>query len=310
MDLRQLEVFCAVCEERSFSRAAARLDLAQPTVSGHVKALETFFGVALLDRLGRETVPTRAGDLLYQRALEMLETKRLTLEGMSRLAGGLEGELRIVASSIPGEFLLPALIVRFNRRHPGIRVHGDVGDSRQVIQAVEEGKADLGLAGARLPGPSLEYTRFASDHLVLAVPPSDRWRSTASVSFDELRSEPLVMRERGSGTRAAVERHLAERGYGLDDFDLVAELGSTAAVKEAVRLGVGWSIVSDLAVRTEVAAKLVRTLPIAGVDPWPRDFFVVRDPRRSVAPTVEVFLELLECEEGGGEGAALPAREA
>lgn len=310
MDLRQLEVFCAVCEERSFSRAAVRLDLAQPTVSGHVKALETFFGAALLDRLGRETVRTRAGDLLYLRALEMLESKRLTLEGMSRLAGGLEGELRIVASSIPGEFLLPALIARFNRRNRRIRVRGHVGDSREVIRAVEEGRADLGLAGARLPGFSLEYTRFASDHLVLAVPPSDRWRSTASVSFEELRSEPMVMRERGSGTRAAVERHLAERGYGLDDFDLIAELGSTAAVKEAVRLGVGWSIVSDLAVRTEVAAKFVRTLPIAGVDPWPRDFFVIRDSRRSVAPTAEAFLELLGCEEVGGEGAAPPAREA
>lgn len=292
IEIWQIEVFCAVYEERSFSRAADRLELAQPTVSGHIKALESLFGMPLLDRLGRETVPTLAGDLLYRHGLRMLEARRHALEEMSQVAGGVEGKLRIVASTIAGEFLLPEILARFGRRWPKVRVEAAIGDSREVLRAVEEGRVDLGLAGAVLDS-DLDFTPFASDRLVLTVPASERWAEVAAVSLDELRSAPLVLRERGSGTRAAIERHLAEHGLRLADFQVAAELGSTSAVKEAVRCGLGWSILSELAVRTEVAAGLLRTPSIAGIEPWRRDFYVVRDRRRSAPPTVAGFLELL-----------------
>jgi DNA-binding transcriptional LysR family regulator len=106
-----------------------------------------------------------------------------------------------------------------------------------------------------------------------------------------------VLRERGSGTRAAFERHLEEQGHRLADFRIVAELGSTAAIKEAVRLGVGWSIVSDLALEAELAANLILTLPLEGATPWRREFYLVRDPRRSLSPTVAEFLAIAHGEE-------------
>jgi len=302
MDLRQLEVFCAVCEERSFSRAAERLELTQPTVSGHIKALERFFGTALLDRLGRESVPNRVGEFLYQQSLQMLELKRLALEGMSRLLGGLEGDLRLGASTIPGEFLLPELIGRFHRSHPKIHITLEISDSQGVLQAVGGGRVDLGFAGARLEDGELEFKPFASDRLVLAVPATGRWRRARSASLDELRAEPLVIRERGSGTRSAVERRLAEQGHVLRGFNVVAELGSTAAVKEAIKAGVGWSILSNLSVRTETAAGVIRTLPIEGFEPWERNFYVVIDPRRTTSPTAESFLGLMGVRDSGERG--------
>lgn len=293
MDLRQLEVFHAVCEERSFSRAAERLDLSQPTVSGHIKALERFFGTVLLDRLGRETVPTAAGELLYRHSAQLLEGKRLALEAMSRLLGGLEGDLSLGASTIPGEYLLPVLIGRFHEGCPGVRIRVEISDSRAVIRDVEEGRVELGFVGAQLAEGDVEFRRFASDRLVLAVPATERWREVENVSFDALREEPLVLRERGSGTRATLERRLAEAGYGLRGFNVVAEFGSTAAVKEAVRAGVGWSVLSDLALRTETAAGLIRSPAIDRVGSWERSFFVVRDPRRTTSPSAEGFLDLV-----------------
>jgi DNA-binding transcriptional LysR family regulator len=290
MDLRQLEVFRAVCEERSFSRAAERLGLTQPTVSGHIKALERFFGAPLLDRLGRRTAPTRVGEFLYRQSQQLLELKRLALEGMSRLLGGLEGDLRLGASTIPGEFLLPELIGRFHASHPKIRIAVEISDSRGVIEAVGAGRVDLGFAGARLEDGGLEFTPFAFDHLVLAVPGAGRWAKARSAALEELRTAPLVIRERGSGTRSVIEERLGELGYALKDFNVVAELGSAAAVKEAIKAGVGWSIVSDISLRTETAAGVIRTLPIAGVEPWRRDFYVVLDPRRTTSPTAETFL--------------------
>lgn len=300
MDLRQLEVFRAVCEERSFSRAAERLELTQPTVSGHIKALERYFGVPLLDRLGRQTVPTRVGEFLYRQSLQMLELKRLALEGMSRLLGGLEGDLRLGASTIPGEFLLPELIGRFHASHPKIHITVEISDSQGVIEAVGAGRVDLGFAGARLEDGELEFKPFAADHLVLAVPAAGRWRKARSASFDELRAAPLVIRERGSGTRFVIEERLGELGHVLRGFNVVAELGSTAAVKEAIKAGVGWSILSDLSLRTETAAGVIRTLPIAGVEPWRRDFYVVLDPRRTTSPTAETFLGVVAAEAASG----------
>lgn len=293
MDLRLLEVFCCVYEERSFSRAAQRLHLTQPTISGHIKSLEEYFGTPLFDRLGREIKPTRAGELLYEHGHQIIDMKRRTIEGMHRFLGRLEGDLHLSTSTIPGEYLLPSMIGRFRKRYPHIRVAMTISDTRAVIAQVERGDIEIGIVGARVNNSALRFREFATDRLILVAPRTARWDGIRVLSLDQLKREPLLIREPGSGTRIVFERTLAQHGYQMEDFNIVAQLGSTTAIKEAIKANVGLSILSHLAVRTEMAAGLMKAIRIREIKRLERHFFIVTNLRRTRSPLSEAFLEFL-----------------
>jgi len=300
MDLKQLNVFRCVYEERSFSKAAERLGLSQPTVSGHIKALELSFGVPLLDRLGRKTLPTRAGEFLYRHSRPMLDMRRVVVESMGRFLDRLEGELQIAASTIPGEYILPRFLGEFHQSYPGIRIRLEISDSRAVLREVRAGHVELGVAGARVTDRDLEFQTITSDRLVLAASTSVSWANAAAVSLVDLLKEPLVIREPGSGTRMVMERKLAEIGHRVDEFNVVAELGSTTAIKEAIKAGVGWSIVSALALESEAARGTIAEIPIRELEHLERSFYTVVNTRRSRSPICETFLEMLTAELAAG----------
>lgn len=294
MDLRLLEIFCCVYEEKSFSKAAKRLYLTQPTISGHIKSLEEYFGTPLFDRLGREIKPTRAGRLLYEHGRQIVDLKKVMVEGMSRFLNRLEGQLHLGASTIPGEYLLPSVIGRFRETHPNVQVNLVIRDTKAIINDVEDGRLELGFVGARVPDRNLTFREFARDQLVLVAPMTPRWKKTQAVSLHELKQEPLLIREPGSGTRMILERKLDELGHTLDDFNVIAQLGSTTAIKEAIKAKLGLSILSHLAVQTELAAQLMKTIRIREIETIERDFFVVINARRVRSPLCEAFLEHMD----------------
>jgi DNA-binding transcriptional LysR family regulator len=291
MDLRLLEIFCCVYEEKSFSKAAQRLHLTQPTISGHIKSLEEYFGAPLFDRLGREIKPTRAGRLLYEHGRQIVEIKKLTMEGMGRFLNRLEGQLQLGASTIPGEYLLPPIIGRFREAHRHVQVSLMISDTKAIIKDVEDGRIEIGFVGARVPDRSLTFSEFAKDQLILVAPTTPRWKQTSVISLDELKKEPLLIREPGSGTRIMFERKLDELGHHLEEFNVVAELGSTTAVKEAIKAGIGVSILSHLAVQTELAARLMKPIRLREIQTLEREFFAVVNAKRTRSPLCEVFLE-------------------
>jgi len=297
VDLKLLEIFCCVYDEGSFSRAAERLGLTQPTISEHIKSLETYFNTPLFDRIGRRIRPTGAGELLYSRGRSIVEMKQSVVDVMQHYLNGAHGELRIGASNIPGEYLLPRVIGRFHATHPNVRVVVNIGDSEQIIDGVMEGRYEIGFVGSRPRQPGLELEKFASDRLVLAAPRGKSWAQIEEIALQELMRMPLLVRERGSGTRVEVENWLHSHGVALADFNIVAEMGSTAAIKEAIRENVGASIMSDLAVAADVAAGRMRIIPIREMGTLDRDFFRVIDPRRVASPVRGAFLDVV----AGGE---------
>jgi DNA-binding transcriptional LysR family regulator len=291
MDLRLLEIFCAVYEERGFSKAAARLHLTQPTVSGHIKVLEEYFGTPLFDRLGREIQPTRAGELLYEHGQHILTIKKTIREGMSKFLNRLEGKLHLGASTIPGEYLLPPIIGSFHKAYPNVAVAVTISDTQRVIRDVEQGRVELGFVGARTEDGNLSFKKFASDQLVLIAPTSKPWAEVKSISLGDLTKLPMLIRESGSGTRTVLERKLAELGCSLSDFNIVAQLGSTTAIKQAVHADVGVSFISKVAVRHETHCRLVKEVRVRELKTIERDFFVVRNKKRTSSPVCEAFLE-------------------
>jgi len=295
VDLRQLEIFVKVAELGSFSKAAATLFLTQPTVSEHIRTLEDELGVRLLDRLGRGAAVTKAGQLLLVHARRMLAISREARQAMDQFLGRMSGELLVGASTIPGEYVLPALIGRFKEKYPDISITLLIGDSQTVIDWVAEGRAELGVAGARLAHRGVDYKELMPDELVVVVPAAHPWHGRSLITLEELRSEPLLIRERGSGTRAALEAVLAEAGMDLGSFRIVGEMGSTQAIKQAVKAGVGISVVSSRAVEDECKAGLVGCLDVKDLKVT-RSFYLATHRERSRSPLAEAFRVFLEAE--------------
>jgi DNA-binding transcriptional LysR family regulator len=293
MDLRQLEIFAGVYERRSFSRAASMLRLTQSTVSEHVRVLEDEVGTRLFDRLGRETVPTRAGELLYAYAKRMLALRTEARQALDQFLGQVTGTLIVGASTIPGEYLLPPLIGRFRERHPRVGITLHISDSRGTVQAVIDGQVEVGIVGADPGNRSLEARALMPDELVVVVPPAHPWVGRTEATLEELRGEPLVIREPGSGSRQALERALEDAGTSLGAMRIIAEMSSTGAIKQAVKAGVGLSIISRRAVEDEERLGLVGCVRLQELAVT-RQFYVVTHAGRSRSPLCRAFLEFLD----------------
>jgi DNA-binding transcriptional LysR family regulator len=293
MDLRRLEIFVKVAELGSFSRAAEALFLTQPTVSEHLRALEDELAVRLLDRLGRGAAPTPAGQLLLGYARRILALAAEARQAVDQFQGRMTGQLVVGGSTIPGEYVLPGLVALYRSKYPDVSVSLLIGSSRDVAGWVEDGRVELGIVGARPGGRALESRELMSDELIVVVGAEHRWSGRRTVTLDDVRTEPMIARERGSGSREALERALKSAGADLEDFRVVAEMGSTQAIKQAVRAGVGVSIISERAVDLECRARLISCLRIEGVT-ISRAFSLVVHRERSRSPLAQAFLEFVE----------------
>ncbi|MFZ1058932.1 MAG: selenium metabolism-associated LysR family transcriptional regulator [Candidatus Rokuibacteriota bacterium] len=292
MDARQLEIFVKVAELGSFSKAAEALFLTQPTVSEHIRGLEEELGVRLLDRLGRGAAPTKAGQLLLGYGRRILELHREARQALDQFQGRMSGELVIAASTIPGEYVLPALIGRFKEKYPDIAISLLIGDSQRVVEWVLEGRAELAVAGAQIDHRALEYRELMPDELVLVVSAAHPWHGKKTATLEEVRAEPLIVRERGSGSRHALEKALAEVGLDLSDFRVVGEMGSTQAIKQGVKAGVGISLISKRAVAEECQHGTLHCVKVKDLR-FSRAFYLVTSTTRSRSPLAEAFRAFL-----------------
>ena len=297
MDLRQLEIFAKVAEMGSFSRAAEALHLTQPTVSEHIRALEDELGVRLLDRLGRGTATTRAGQLLLSYASRILALSREARQALEGYQGRMRGELVVGGSTIPGEYLLPAVIGRFREKFPEVSTTLVIGDSQAVVDWVADGRVELGVVGARLPQRGLEFHDLSPDEEVVVIPAGHPWQGRAQVTLEELAREPLLIRERGSGTRAAFESALERAGVDLGTLRVAGEMGSNQAIKQAVKAGMGITVLSRIAVEEESRQGVLAFLRVQDLAVT-RGFYVVTHRERSRSPVAEAFRLVLE----GGSG--------
>jgi DNA-binding transcriptional LysR family regulator len=295
-DLRQLEIFCKVVELGSFSKAAEAVHLAQASVSERVATLERMVGTKLLDRIGREIVPNKAGELLYKRALKHLEIKRQTCLEFEEFLGVRKGEIEIGASTIPGEYILPGVIRLFRESYPDITVRLRIGDSHEISIKVSDGEFELGVVGSKGKVKGLVHKELWKDELVLVVSSSHRWARKKSISLEDLCKEPFILREAGSGTRRMLEQRLKKsHAIGLDAFQVISQLGSSTAVKEGIKQDLGVSIISSRAVEAAVKAGSLRIVLMEDLS-LPRSFYLIRDRRRTVSPLSRVFSDFLESE--------------
>lgn len=251
MEDHKLKVFCTVAETKSFSKTAEIIHLTQPAVSLQIQALEEIYETKLFDRSSSTVTLTPAGEVLYKYAKEILALYASAEKVIGELTGLVKGSITVGASSTIGNYLLPGVITDFRKKHPKIKVHLLIGNTRRVVDLLNAGNIDLGLVEGDVTGQKMVVKKLISDELLLIVPSIHPWAKKKEVSISELTKEPFIFREAGSGTRQMIEKFLAKHGITPHSMKVSLVLGSTEAIKDAVENGLGVSIVSRWAARKE-----------------------------------------------------------
>jgi LysR family transcriptional regulator, transcriptional activator of the cysJI operon len=301
MDLQQLQVFLAVASLKSFSRAAERLYISQPSASAHIKALEEELDCILFDRSrARELTLTGDGIALMDYAQRMVNLHGEALAQLSRKnrEADISGAIQLGASTVPGVYLLPPLLARLRQRYPGILLNVKISDTAGVLEELLNYDCDLGMVGDAIQDERLLFAPLAEDELVLIAPPgllaapaSDR---REAVTLEMCLPHHLLIREEGSATRKIIEEALKAKNLSLGDFALVSYFNSLEGIIEAVRHGLGLSLVSKRAAAVYREAGLIQCLRVEGLDLKRRLYLVSRKNRvlsRAAQATRDFILE-------------------
>jgi DNA-binding transcriptional LysR family regulator len=291
MTLRQVEVFLAVARERSFSLAAGKIHLSQPTLSEHVRELERELGKPLFFRRGRSVTLTEAGRVFEPYATSVVAAVEDARQAIAELDGLSHGSLLVGASTTPGLYVLPGIIARFRARYPGIELRLQIANSRLIEERVRARELDLGVVGGHMLPPGQECLAAGLlDELVLVVAPRHPWARRRDIPPARLAEAPLLMREEGSATRRVTERALRQAGIA---FRTAMELDHTEAIKQAVMAGLGVAFLSTHAIRGEVATGRIRALRLRGLRIH-RHFHVIHHSARRLGASARAFMRALE----------------
>jgi DNA-binding transcriptional LysR family regulator len=291
MELRLLETFLKIAELKSFTRAADELCITQPTVSKQIVDLEQFFNVRLIDRTKRTVTLTKAGEILYQYAIDMVSLKKDAIEAIASFRGLKKGKLTLGASTIPGIYIMPRLLSDFKQRYEGIKFELIIGDTKEIVEKMENGLLDFGIVGSKTETSKVDFKKLVDDTIVFIGPRE----LPDHITIERLREVPLIARERGSGTRNTVETALSKvRGLDGSRLNIVAELSDNEAIKQAVMSGLGMAYISKLAVAGLIRDGMVKKVSIEGFPDIKRSFFSITRKGKTILPQVKVLIELID----------------
>ncbi|MCE5195033.1 MAG: LysR family transcriptional regulator [Nitrospiraceae bacterium] len=293
MDDHKLKVFCTVAETKSFSKASERIHITQPAVSLLVQSIEELYETKLFERASNTVTLTPAGETLYRYAKEILGLYSNAEKEIGEITGLVKGSIRIGSSTTIGNYLLPSVIADFRKKHPTIKVHLLVGNTKRIIEFLNAGNIDIALVESDVEKQKLVVEKLLSDELILIVPPLHPWAKKKTVSILEITEEPFIMREEGSGTRQVIEKYLAKHSITPQEMKVTVVLGCTEAIKGAVEDGVGMSIVSRWAIRKEMKYGTLKLLHFKE-EKLLRDLALVMQKTAISSHAVDEFLTYLK----------------
>ncbi len=292
MNTDSLRQLLALAESGSFSEAASRMGVTQPAISLTLKKIEGDLGVKFFERSGNRYLPTEVGRVFLECAREVLDAEARLLSSVEQARARRAGKLRLAASNIPGEYILPLVLGDFRMREKGIEPVLDVMDSSAVIASLSVGGHELGVIGTSTVPAGLEIIPFCPDTLLVACHPRHPLAARRHVRPQRLAEEKFLLREEGSGTREAMLAALREAGIEVERLAVEMELGSTSAVISAIESGAGISLVSAWAAKGPLAEGRIGVIDVPRIKAR-RDFSVVLRRGRALSAPAEAFFRFL-----------------
>lgn len=291
MDIHQLQVFIAVYKNKSFSKASGELNLTQPAVSAHIKKLEEELGVILFDRIGRKTISTKVGDLLFTRSEEVLQKFNEIRRDISVFDETINGLISVGASGIPGSYILPWIASEFKKVHPDVFFQVTIKDSKTIIDKLLGGELLLGIIDKKISDDNLVCMHQIEDELVLAARPG--FISKPIISPLRLLKLPLLVQEEDSESRKSMENHHLLHRVSLKALNITAILGSTDSVKEAVKAGLGAAMLSRFVIKDDLKAGLLQEVKIKGIR-MKRTFSVFSHRKRTLPKPYKLLVDFIK----------------
>lgn len=292
MNIKQLEIFVTIATTGSFSKAAEMAFITQSTASQHIASLEDICGVRLLDRTGRGAKPTEAGKILLLHAQHVLRSLKETEQAILQFRQADGVELSVGGSTIPGTYLLPKAIAALRASDPGITVKAEIGDSSEILAKLAEERIELGIIGSTANEKQFTTEALGHDLILLVARKGHPWCGRTTVQPNELLSEPIIMREKGSGTNDVVDAALRLHGIKASDLTVCTTISSSEAIKQTVLAGCGVAFISEMAVRGELKLGELVPINLSGLT-ITRSFSLVRRRGRTLSPAAAAFSLML-----------------
>jgi DNA-binding transcriptional LysR family regulator len=292
MEFKQLEAFVAVVDYGSFSEAARKLYLTQPTISAHVRSLEEELHTRLILRTTKKTTITTRGYQLYDSAVRMLEIRNNLLENFT---GVQKHMIDLAASTIPSSYLLPEILAAFGKTHLDIYFHSIQADSAESINRVLDGTADLALVGQNTRDETCVFLPFCQDELVIATPITNHYLGlqNKSVTFEDFIKDPIIIREKGSGTKKEMDLFLEQIGVTPSDLNVIARMNDLEGIKKSIVNGLGISILSARSAIDLQKTKQILLFPLEE-SAHKRTFYIVYSKNRILKPHVRQFIQFVQ----------------
>lgn len=287
--LHQLEVFGTVARHRSMTKAANELHMTQPAVSIQIKQLQEALGIPLVEVISRQIYLTEAGRHLQQMQQSVKSEVESFKATISQLKGGLEGTLTISAAST-AKYFLPYLLGEFQQRYPQIQISLKVTNRDEVLDHLKNNEYDLAILTQIPDVQSIDVIPFLDNPLVICSAPTHPLANESNISIQQLKNEPIIYREPGSGTRMVLERYLAENSIAVKP---TMELGTNEAVKQAIMGGIGISLISKLSLENELKLNKISILDIEHL-PIITHWHALSQKKKKLSPVTKNFLSFLQ----------------
>lgn len=293
MEFRQLETFVYVAKMKSFSKAAEKMFITQPTVSNHIQNLERELDTILINRMGRSIELTEAGELLFKYSLDIINSFDLARYKLGEYSGKIKGNIDIVSSSLPRKCIIPNILSGFLKLYPDITFNISYNDGDDVISKIQSGNLDFGLVGQKVKCDSLIYVDILEDELFLIAPKNIDLEldSDGLLPLSSLENLDFIQREEGSGTKALVLKVLSEKKF--EKLKVKAVTNDTETIKELVALGLGCSFVSKWELEDEYTLDRLKILKVKELD-LTRKFYFVYNKKASPSPLSSAFKSFIE----------------
>lgn len=294
MNLKQLEAFVQVAEGGSFSKAAKALFLTQPTISAHIASLEKELDTRLFIRNTKEVDLSEDGKELYKYARQMVELERKIEERFGKKEEEEKQCITIAASTIPAQYLLPGILLKFREKYPDEQLKIMETDSSEVITQIIDHIVEIGFTGTVLEKKHCKYIPFYKDELAIITPNTEKYQRLKKIEgIDWLKGEQLILREEGSGTRKEAEKQLRAAGIEMEALSVIASIENQETIKRSVKQGLGITILSRLAAEDEEREGRLLTFPIPGADAG-RDINLVYNKNYQLSHSAERFIRVVK----------------
>lgn len=285
INLHQLATFQVVAKHCSYVRAAEELHFSQPAVSAQIRQLEEAMGVKLFDKIGRKTHLTQAGEELYLYSQKIFSLIDETLGTMEALRSPHYGRLSVGADTTVGTYVIPSILGKFHQIYPQVEITLEVVNRGYLVEALINNRIDMVIMGKVPTEVPVFVAPFAANELVLVAPPTHRLAGCVRVPFAELAREHFLLREQGSGTRAALEGAFQEAGLPLQ---VSMQVGNNSAIKQGVAAGLGIALISRVALEMEIETNRLVVLDVEGF-PIMRQWRLVHLKDKNLSATARAF---------------------